>query len=77
MFVETLPPPLPTVIPLIVASVSLDIEPVTPSEPVIWAEPVNGKAVPGRFVSFEPSPINSEALTYPEADIGRFDVIRF
>jgi hypothetical protein len=56
------PPPLPTVKLLIVASVSVDIEPVTPSEPVIKAEPVNGKAVPplpvGIPVNCEPSPIN-------------------
>ena len=40
VFVEIFPPPLPTVKLLIVASVSVDIEPVTINEPEINADPL-------------------------------------
>ena len=46
---------------------SPEIEPVTINEPVISAEPVNGKALlAGRLVNPLPSPEKNEALNEPD-----------
>ena len=40
MFVEIFPPPVP------IHKLLIEIEPVTPKDPVIWADPVKGNPVP-------------------------------